>query len=248
MLAHGRKICPLLSVPGVKNTLFKVDWLHAVDAGVGADFLGNEFKTLLTKFAGNRDDQCNALWDEIQQYYKVHDEIKDRMKSFAYKNIRTSGDKAPKLRGTNAASVRGLIKFGHLAAEKFLDDSVPMEAAIRSAAYHLLMCYECLSDESIFRRDVLRDSSAKFALQYAALRDRSHDPAWRLKPKLHLFLHLCSQETRPNLYWTYRDEDFMGSVAHQSKMRGSWKRAKSFNIHALELFAIQNPEPRMIAL
>ena len=62
MLAHGRKICPLLSVPGVKNTLFKVDWLHAVDSGVGADFLGNEFKTLLTEFAGNREDQCNALF------------------------------------------------------------------------------------------------------------------------------------------------------------------------------------------
>ena len=57
MLAHGRKICPLLSVPGVKNTLFKVDWLHAVDAGVRADFLGNELNYYLTSESNDQPDR-----------------------------------------------------------------------------------------------------------------------------------------------------------------------------------------------
>ena len=41
LVTVGKELSPLLSVFGVFNTLFKVDWLHAVDQGVGAGFLGN---------------------------------------------------------------------------------------------------------------------------------------------------------------------------------------------------------------
>ena len=42
---------------------------------------------------------------------------------------------------------------------------------------------------------------------------------WRPMPKMHIFLELCSSGTEPQKFWNYRDEDFGGSVAKQSKMK-----------------------------
>ena len=49
----GRRISPIFSVFGVETYLFRVDWLHAVDAGVGADFAGNVFEAMLPKLPGS---------------------------------------------------------------------------------------------------------------------------------------------------------------------------------------------------
>ena len=37
----------------METYLFRIDWLHAVDAGVGADLAGNVLEALLHKFPGN---------------------------------------------------------------------------------------------------------------------------------------------------------------------------------------------------
>lgn len=248
MLEKGAKISPLFSIHGVENKIFRVDWPHSVDQGVGADFLGNLFEMLLRKLPGTKAQRSDALWAEIVAYYDLYS-VQDRLKEFSYANIRTkTANQPPKLRGCNAASTRALILFGHQAAERHLAGNVPVEAAAKAAAYHLHMCYHSLSESSVFRQEVLENSSKAFALQYAALRDCSQDPAWRVKPKMHLFLELCSQNCRPNMFWTYRDEDFGGSVAHQNKMRGCWKRTDAFMKHALNMFAMKNPEPRMVSL
>jgi hypothetical protein len=247
-ILRGKTLCPLFSVPGVENTIFRVDWLHSVDQGIGSDFLGNLFEMLIDKMPGTtKDARCGALWAEINQYYETHD-VKDRFKNFAFKNIRTETTDAPKLRGCNAASCRALIRFGHEAAQRHLSDADPREQAAKAAAYHLFMVYESLSDRVIFRKEVMEASSKAFALQFEALRDCSEDPLWRIKPKMHLFLEMCSCDCRPNLFWTYRDEDFGGSIGHQSKMKGAWRRTYAFSKHAVDLFAMKNPEPRMTSM
>lgn len=248
MMSKGRKICALFSVAGVENTIFRVDWLHSVDQGVGADFLGNLFDMILGKLPGNnKDARCKALWEEMVNYYDVH-RVADQLKGFSYKNIRSAMKDAPKLRGCNAASCRSLIMFGDLMAKKYLDNGVPKEAAAREAAHHMLMVYQSLSQSATFRKDVMESSSMAFALHFAALRDASEDPAWRVKPKMHLFLEMCFQDCRPNLFWTYRDEDFGGSIGHQSKMKGAWRRTFAYMKHALDLFAMKNSEPRLTSL
>ena len=246
MLTKKRKISPLFSVTGVENTIFRVDWLHAVDQGVGADFLGNIFELFLTKLPGNsRSARCAELWQEVVKFYETHS-VKDQMKQLLPSNIRESASKAPKLRGCNAASCRSLIPFASIMAQKLLSDAVPKEQAAKKAAHHLLMVLQSLSESALFRTEVMQHCSTSFALLFASLRDTSEDPDWRVKPKMHLFLELCLQECEPNLFWTYRDEDFGGSIGHQSKMRGSWKRASSYMKHALDLFACKNPEPRLL--
>ena len=214
---------------------------------MGADFLGNLFYMIIPKLPGTtKAERANAMWGEIVNYYDKLG-VEDRLKEFSYANIKQN-KQPPKLRGCNAASCRALILFGHQAAQRHLDDTLPLEAAAKTAAYHLHMVYQSLSVESVFREEVLSNSSKSFALQFAALRDVNDDPKWRVKPKMHLFLEMCSQDCRPNLFWTYRDEDFGGSVGHQSKMRGCWKRTDAYMKHALHLFSMKNPEPRIVAL
>ena len=132
LLSRGKKVCPLFGVAGVENYIFRVDWLHSVDQGVGSDFLGNLFELILTKLPGaSKEARCKVLNKEMQAYYDVH-RVEDRISEFTPKNIRSEASKPPKLRGCNAASCRSLILFGDLAAKKFLDDDVPEEAAASS--------------------------------------------------------------------------------------------------------------------
>lgn len=42
-LARGKGISPIFGVPFITSQHFRIDWLHAVDLGVAADFLGNLF-------------------------------------------------------------------------------------------------------------------------------------------------------------------------------------------------------------
>ena len=246
MIKRGHKVCALFSVIGVENTIFRVDWLHSVDQGVGADFLGNLFRLIITKLPGsNKEERCKALWAEIVEYYEKNN-VQDRLKEFTVNSIKSGKGKPPKLRGCNAASCRSLIAFGSQAAQRHLDDGKPAEAAAKAAAHHLHMVYQSLSESVVFRQEVMEASSKAFALHYAALRDTSADPLWRVKPKMHLFLEMCSQNCKPNLFWTYRDEDFGGSIGHQSKMKGSWKKTFAYMKHALDLFALKNSEPRLI--
>jgi hypothetical protein len=244
-LRRCKKICPLLSIPGVTIDIFRDDWLHAVDQGIGADFIGNLFVLIMRKLPGTKAQQAEALWKDILAWYDIH-KILDRLKSFGWNNVQAEAKKPPKFRGCNAATTRALIPFADLVAQKYLSDDVPEEEAAKVAAHHLLMCYQSMSSEAIFPEEVLLDSSIAFALQFSTLDAITQDPFWRVMPKMHRFLELCSDSCMPNLFWTYRDEDFGGSVAHQSKMRGAWKKTSSYMRHALNLFALGNDEPRIM--
>ena len=85
LLSNGKGVSPIFSVYGVFTYLFRIDWLHAVDMGVGADFLGNLFVLLEKKMPGrNKAVRRQLLWQECQEYYDTH-EVEDRVKSLDYK-------------------------------------------------------------------------------------------------------------------------------------------------------------------
>ena len=65
--------------------------------------------------------------------------------------------------------------------------------------------------------------------------------AWRIKPKLHLLLHIASDSNLPKLIWTCRDEDFGGSVARMARRRGNLLSCRAVSWTALARFQIANP-------
>jgi hypothetical protein len=245
---RGKSPCPLFSVFGVYNYLFKVDWLHCADQGVASDLLGNLFHYLVNykKVPGaTMDDRSQFIGGRIMRYYEEHG-VLDKLKEFGRKTFYTSRKRPPKLKG-NAATTRALVPFGKLLAMEFLNGDDEKEGAIISAASHLKNCYDALSAANqTFGKDALYESSKKFALQYGALHQAFGGGApWRPMPKMHMFLELCMEGTEPQKFWCYRDEDFGGSVARQSKMKGSWKKLSTYCKHALDLFRMKNRAPRL---
>ncbi len=248
---RGKKTSPIFACFGVFNHLFKIDWLHCADQGVAGDFLGNFFSYLVKhKMPGRtEDDRAKALGEHVFKYYDENG-IEDRLKDFLPKTYESQKKKSkpPKLKG-NAASTRALVGFGDLMAQQFLSDEVPIEAAMKAAAKHLLNCYNSLRGANkAFSHDALFESSKNFALQYGALHEAfGRGARWRPMPKMHLFLELCSSGTEPELFWNYRDEDFGGSVAKQSRMKGSWKHISAYCLHGLDMFRMKNDPPRLVA-
>ena len=106
-----------------------------------------------------------------------------------------------------------------------------------------------LSEESVFKHDVLLEHSIKFASQVVALANLEADkevPMWKAKPKLHLFLELCADGSNPSKTWTYRDEDWGGSVARMARRRGQLLTLPSFSSNVLARFKMQQPIVRLV--
>ena len=111
LLSHGKPVSPIFSVFGVYTYLFRIDWLHCVDAGVGADFAGNIFEAMLPKVPGsNKPQRCHALNDKLQEFYG-RTGTEDKLKNFKLASFsRSSKNQPAKLKGS-AAQVRAIIPF-----------------------------------------------------------------------------------------------------------------------------------------
>ena len=218
ILERRGSLNPLLEAPWVKTSIFKMDWLHAADQGISADFAGNLLYYFEDMFPGTcRDDRCTAMMGMIQEYYEL-DNVQDRLDSL--KPGLYTKSTGMKLK-CSAAKCRKLIPFLAKLTDELCDQTDPVENAMHKAAYHLNQIYATLSSSA--DNSGMKDHSIKFAAQYVALHDHFYptdDRLFRLKPKMHLFLHLCSDGGEPAKSWCYRDEDFGGSVGKAARRRG----------------------------
>jgi hypothetical protein len=175
------------------------------------------------------------------EWQKAHD-VQDRFDKLLPEHF-MQPNKGFKLRGS-AAQVRAMVPFAMQLADELLSPAIPEEQALRFAATHLNNIYSCLSSSAIFPVDIAQTESTKFALQYVALSDRFNprdNRCFRIKPKLHLFLHICQDGSKPSMYWFYRDEDWGGSVARFSRRRGGLLSAQSLSRNVLDKFVENQP-------
>lgn len=243
ILENGATISPIFSVPGVTNHIFRIDWLHCVDQGVAADFLGNIFKISCQKMPGeNIKIRCAGLWARLQAFY-TRNSVGDRLQNLV-PTMFLQPKKAPKLR-CSAAQCRAMIPFALEMVAGFSDNDA-VESTAKLAVMHLDQCYKALSRSSIFAADVLQEHSVKFGLLYVAL-ERAHEGTrdFKVKPKLHLFQELCSERGKPALCWNYRDEDWGGTVSKMSRRRGGLLSVQAFSANMLHRFKMQQPVIRM---
>ena len=246
IFAKGKMINPLLSIPGMHIRVFRLDWLHVVDQGVGADCMGNALYMLRDKMpGGNKEAKQKALWTQVEAWYKRED-IEDRLQNLTQGMIKAQ-KKGPKLRASGA-QVRALIPFARAKAEELFGDAVPVEAAAKQCIISLHECYKTLSRDVIAARETLKDQARKFALQYVSLSAAFADSAskqWIVKPKLHLFMHLAEEGANPSKFWCYRDEDFGGHVAKLCRRRGGLLRSATFSSNYLLRFRLLFGVPRI---
>ncbi len=221
MQEQGLALPPLFACPALETSCFKEDWLHTADLGVTLDFLGNLFWLLLPKMGPkSRPEQIKALFLAIQAWYKEHPDLPGKLDHLTEPMLRKTPMAPPRLKAYGAEA-RGLVGFGKWAAHHWLNTADPFEQAVVLAADALAACYSCLSHGQIFAKDLLKKHSLDFANLLVALEARADPPLWRVKPKLHLFQHMCELSTaHPREAWTYRDEDFGGYLAALSRSHG----------------------------
>ena len=243
--ANGKPISPIFEAPFVSKDVIRRDWLHMCDHGVGQDFAANVLKTLSRVMpAGNHKQRVQLLFERIEKWYDDN-HVTDRIHHLTPSAIQKSG-KGPTL-NASAVCVRALYPFLKEASNALLDASKPEDRAVQIACDQLNRCKDCLSgDSDVLWSDILRESSKKFALQFQALRMTAEGKDWKVKPKMHHFLEMCADGQKPSMSWTYRDEDYGGSIAKMSRRRGGKKSAKSWSAQTMTLFCIHNPVPRLV--
>jgi hypothetical protein len=243
LLEQGQSLSPLFGAPFVKSSIFKVDWLHTSDKGVCADFMGNLF-TYLLKFMpgqGNKA-KCGALFLEMQNWYST--QTVDSKLDDLTPGMLNLGNKAPPKLKSMAAEARALVPFAAYACQRWLNQEDPAEQAMTQAAIHLQGCYNSLS-RAAFDHTVLAQESRKFSLLLVALELISPNKRlWRVMPKLHLFQEMCEcQQGCPSTCWTYRDEDFGGTLMSVGRRRGGSNRPTATGRNMLLKFMARNPLP-----
>ena len=69
---------------------------------------------------------------------------------------------------------------------------------------------------------------------------------FKVIPKLHLLQELCEMsDINPSLTWCYRDEEFGGSLAAISRIRGGANRASNVAKQVLSRFIAGHRLPRL---
>lgn len=218
---QGGTTSQLFQCPGFSTGCIKFDWLHVMDLGVTADFLGNLFWMLLPMQEGEtKASQISALFKKMKQFFQLN-KVENQLKDLTEKMLRKKASVSPKLRAS-AAEARALVPFAAQEALASLNDNILDHGAAKQAAAHLAHCYNMLSHAE-YCKQTLESHSIKFCLLYKSLEDSakaSNKPLWGVKPKMHLFQEICMLDENPADTWTYRDEDFGGYLAHASRQRG----------------------------
>lgn len=239
---QGKQVSPLFGAPFITSAQFRFDWLHAVDLGCAADFLGNVLSLCLRKLPGDVAARVRALWAMIQTFY-TENGTTDRLQDLTITMVEPKKG-PPKLRGS-AAQVRSLVPFGEQVSALLLVGDGEEEAA-RVGARLLHDCYRSLSSTAPNRQALLQASANAFAAQWVALeRVSTSHTRWRVKPKLHLLLEIAREGSDPALVWTYRDEDWGGMAARLSRRRGGPLRPRLTSSKMICNFRLKTTLPRL---
>ncbi|CAE7833776.1 unnamed protein product [Symbiodinium sp. CCMP2592] len=183
-ISEGKNLSPLFSCPCFSVQKCCIDWLHCMDLGCAADYMGGLFHMVVQTKLPERSvhDRCKNLFGDIQNYYR-RNLSQSRMSTLTPLMLKGKNKKWPKLRA-KAGEARDLIGFAKECAERHMGNS-DFERTVRQTAKHLHSCYEFLSE-----------------------RHWDAEKFHKTKPKMHLLLELGRQKRRPSETWTYRDEGF----------------------------------------
>ena len=148
--ASGKRLCNLFSSPEFRNSCIKHDWLHCVDLGVGADFLGGTFQYLVDSYfeGPSKKARCLALFKEIQKYYKktnAESRLPTLTPGMLTKENKKSNKKSWSKLRAKAGEARALIRFCRQAVHKYCFKDTKFESRFRQAATSLEACYALLS-------------------------------------------------------------------------------------------------------
>ena len=159
----------------------------------------------------------NILWRDIQGFY-AREGTADRLHNLTRTMVKPKKGSI-ELSGSGA-QIRALVPYALQLVNTWEEPLTVEQYHARTAMRHLHRCYAFLSAEQPPPgRATLLDSALAFHTTLRSL--HGIDPKrWQLRPKLHLFMELCSEAGPPSSSWNYREESFGGSVSRQTAITG----------------------------
>ena len=125
IVAAGERVCPLFLVPFANSRLLKLDWLHVVDLGVAADYIGGLLWYLVThkRVAGrNIKARISTLHHSLMAYYERQPpgEKTSRLPKLTRGVVKGKKAKRAKMR-CGAGMLRHMVPWAMELAETLLD-------------------------------------------------------------------------------------------------------------------------------
>ena len=219
---RGKELPPLLAlVIGLRLECIMIDILHTVDQGVASHVIANIFWECVKKHVwhpSRQDDNVEGLMHDIQQHYKSSATPKghSRLQGKLIVDRLRSASGYPKLKA-KAAATRHLADFALILARRHLD-------AKRVALIEMLVrFYTIVHSDGMFmqpeHKEELPGLGRRLMQIYGQLSAEALSAGrklYKISPKHHLFVHLCEWQAvemgNPRYYWTYADEDLVGSM------------------------------------
>ena len=215
----------VFGICGLRLECIMVDVLHAVDLGIASQIIGNVLYEILPRFGPNKDVQIQALNSRLKTWYrenKVTSQIRGKLTMSALK----APGKSPELKA-KAAATRHIAPFAAQLAAEFNDGTlhdVRRQAVIDSLVdFYTIIEHGSrqISDKGLQRLPACCQQLCTAYAFLASEAEQAQEPAWKEKPKMHLFQHLCLYQAHqfgnPRYYWTYPDEDMVGQMVEVAK-------------------------------
>ena len=217
-----------------------IDWLHAVDLGVGQVIIGNLFNEICELLPGSaRQDRVDALWQKLREWYKLH-KVPSKLDGLTPEMIKQP-QKQNKLR-SKAGECKYLIPFAASLASEFDDGSVHRNT-VNALLQNFLELSICLNAQPY---DAQKAATAcnKVCRLHVALEQMSrangNDQNWCCKPKMHmmeeLICYVGPEFGSPRDFWTYQDESWGGWLAHAATRRGGPKFAAACALNLIQRY------------
>ena len=218
---------------GLRLSNVMVDILHTVDQGFGSHIIGNilwYFGVLMACFGGRTYSERIRFWaEDLKKWYRQNPKCYKIRGNLTQERVRASGD-WPKLKA-KAAATRHLALYALDVATRFanlssLDEFTKLHDELSICVVQLLVeFYKIINQESMFLSTAAKNRLPELSNQLCGMYSRLSTLAfnrgirlWKLAPKLHLFLHLCIDQSpqygNPRFWWTYGDEDMVGIMIH----------------------------------
>ena len=219
---RGQETPNLFLAEGLRVEFVMVDVLHAVDLGVSSHVVGNIIWELLPRLGANRALQLKELDRRLKEWGRTTQSANRLQGDITEERIKTSGG-WPKFK-SKAAPAKHLKKFvlGLLLDCVGACDDLHHRRRVRCAEL-MSRFYDIIDEEGRFLSAASETELAalgnEFGLVYASLHAEAAAAGkrlWKLVPKMHLFIHLTTQQVRyagnPRFFWTYGDEDMVGQL------------------------------------
>ena len=243
LLEAGGSLSPLWSMPWMKMSALRLDWLHIADQGITPVFLGGVFSLVLAdkEKGANEAERCKWLWSEVQAFYR-RDGVEDRLYELTVNMIKPK--KGPIELAGSGAQVKSLVPFGLELVNSWVEPDWE-QMSVKACMQHLAACYTCLrSAQPVQGGGELLNHALGFQRNLQGLH-LANPKRWQIRPKLHLFLELAAEGDRPSASWNYREESFGGSVGKQSHRKGGWPSPLAMSRSTLTKFCARERLPAL---